>query len=84
MSVRKGKEEWFTVDDIAGIYERELGLKNVKHAYTGGKKGWVGDVAKMILSIEKIKKIGFSPQISFQEGVHRYCGWLKKINSLTS
>lgn len=79
-----GSEDWFTVDDIAGIYERELGLKNVKHAYTGGKKGWVGDVAKMILSIEKIKKIGFSPQISFQEGVHRYCGWLKKINSLTS
>ena len=73
-----GSEDWFTVNDIAGLYEQEIGLENVKHAFTGGKKGWEGDVAKMILSIEKIKEIGFTPQISFQEGVHRYCEWLKK------
>jgi len=73
-----GSEDWFTVNEIADIYEKELNYSNVKHSYAGGSKGWVGDVAKMILSIEKIKKLGFLPKISFKEGVHRYCEWLRK------
>ena len=73
-----GSEDWFTVNEIADIYEKELNLSNVKHSYSGGSKGWVGDVAKMILSIEKIKKIGFFPKVSFKKGVHRYCEWLKR------
>jgi len=73
-----GSEDWFTVNEIADIYEKELNLSNVKHSYSGRSNGgWVGDVAKMILSIEKIKKLGFLPKISFEEGVHRYCEWLK-------
>ncbi len=74
-----GSEDWFTVNEIADIYEKELNLSNVKHSYSGGSKGgWVGDVAKMILSIDKIKKLGFLPKVSFKEGVHRYCEWLRK------
>ncbi len=73
-----GSEDWYTVNEIADIYEKELNLSNVKHSYSGGSKGWVGDVAKMILSIEKIKKLGFLPKVSFREGVHRYCEWLRK------
>ena len=65
------------MNEIADIYEMELKLSNVKHSYSGGSKGWVGDVAKMILSIEKIKELGFLPKVSFKEGVHRYCEWLK-------
>ena len=72
-----GSEDWYTVNEIADIYEKELNLSNVKHSYSGGSKGWVGDVAKMILSIDKIKKLGFIPRVSFEEGVHRYCEWLK-------
>ena len=72
-----GSEDWFTVNEIADIYEKELKLSNVKHSYSGGSKGWVGDVAKMILSIDKIKKLGFLPKVSFKEGVHRYCEWLR-------
>ena len=73
-----GSEDWFTVNEIADIYEKELKFSNVKHSYSGGSKGWVGDVAKMMLSIDKLKKIGFLPKVSFEEGVHRYCEWLKK------
>ncbi|QEE16204.2 NAD-dependent epimerase/dehydratase family protein [Promethearchaeum syntrophicum] len=72
-----GSEDWFTVNEIANIYEKELNLFNVKHSYSGGSKGWVGDVAQMMLSIDKVKKIGFLPKVSFVEGVHRYCEWLK-------
>jgi UDP-glucose 4-epimerase len=72
-----GSDEWNTVIEIASLYEKELGLTSVKHEFTGGSKGWVGDVAKMLISIEKIKQIGYIPKVSFQEGVHRYCNWLK-------
>ncbi len=73
-----GSEDWYTVNEIADIYESELNLSNVKHSYSGRSNGgWVGDVAKMILSIEKIKKLGFLPKISFKEGIHRYCEWLR-------
>ena len=73
-----GSEDWFTVNEIADMYEKELNLSNVKHSYSGGSKGWVGDVAKMMLSIDKVKKIGFLPKVSFDEGVHRYCEWSKQ------
>lgn len=73
-----GSEEWFTVKEIAAIYEKELGLTNVKHTFSGGNKGWVGDVAKMLIAIDKIGKIGYKPRVSFQEGVRRYCKWLNE------
>jgi UDP-glucose 4-epimerase len=73
-----GSEEWFDVKAIAKIYEDEMGLKSVKHVFTGGNKGWVGDVAKTLLSIEKIKKLGYKDKVSYQEGVHRYVTWLKE------
>jgi len=74
-----GSEDWYTVNEIADIYEKELNLSNVKHSYSGRSNGgWVGDVAKMILSIDKIKKFGFLPKVSFEEGVHRYCEWLRQ------
>jgi UDP-glucose 4-epimerase len=73
-----GSDDWFTVNDITHIYESELGLSNVNHIYTGGSKGWVGDVAKFLMSSEKIKILGFRPIVSFREGVKRYINWLKK------
>lgn len=72
-----GSEEWFTVDQIAGIFEELMELSEVKHTYTGGKKGWVGDVNKMLLSIAKIKSLGYTAKIPFKEGVKRYIGWLE-------
>jgi len=71
-----GAEDWYTVKEIAEIYEQQLGLSNVQHTFTGGDRGWVGDVAKSLLAIDKLKQLGFSPQISFREGVQRYCQWL--------
>ncbi|MCP4763034.1 MAG: NAD-dependent epimerase/dehydratase family protein [archaeon] len=71
-----GSDEWIIVKEIATIIEDELQLNNVKHLFTGGKKGWVGDVHKMLLSIEKIEKIGWKPKLSFKESMHRYIEWL--------
>ncbi len=76
-----GSEDWHTVKQIARIYEETLDLEGVEHKFTGGKKGWKGDVAKTLLSLEKIKTIGFEPQVSFEEAVQRYCDWIDEFES---
>ena len=40
-----------------------------KIRYTGGSKGWVGDVAKFNYSIEKLKATGWSPKLTSNEAV---------------
>jgi UDP-glucose 4-epimerase len=37
--------------------------------YTGGSKGWVGDVPKFIYSIEKLRKLGWSPRLTSNQAV---------------
>ncbi|WP_330217379.1 hypothetical protein [Methanococcoides methylutens] len=36
-----------------------MGLKDVKFSYTSGSRGWKGDVPKMMLSINKLKVLGW-------------------------
>ncbi|NVM53852.1 MAG: SDR family NAD(P)-dependent oxidoreductase [Candidatus Helarchaeota archaeon] len=73
-----GSNSWTTVIEIADIIADELGLKNVKYAFTGGEAGWTGDVFKMLLSTEKIKKLGWTPKVSTEEGIRLYIRWLKE------
>ena len=40
-----------------------------KIRYTGGAKGWIGDVARFTYSIEKVKAAGWSPRMSSNEAV---------------
>jgi UDP-glucose 4-epimerase len=44
-------------------------LSNVSFTYTGGKRGWKGDVPKMRLGIEKLKEIGWKPIYSSEKSV---------------
>jgi UDP-glucose 4-epimerase len=37
--------------------------------YTGGSKGWVGDVPRFSYSIEKLKAAGWSPKMTSKEAV---------------
>ncbi len=39
--------------------------------YTGGSRGWVGDVPKFRYSIEKLKAAGWQPRLSSDEAVER-------------
>ena len=64
-----GSEDWIDVKKIADIVVEEMGLENVKYRFTGGKRGWKGDVPKMLLSIEKIKSYGWKPKYSSEESV---------------
>jgi UDP-glucose 4-epimerase len=59
-----GSEDSVDVTEIANIVALQMGLSDVQYRYTGGVdgRGWKGDVKVMLLSIEKIKKLGWTPQ----------------------
>lgn len=64
-----GSEDWIDVKEIAGIVAKEMGLSGVRYYFTGGERGWVGDVPKMQLSIAKMKALGWKPRHGSQESV---------------
>lgn len=69
-----GSSDSVTVKKIAKILIEELELKNVKLLFIGGVdggRGWVGDVPKMQLSIEKISEVGWRPQYSSEGTIRR-------------
>ena len=59
-----------SVTRIADIVADEMGL-DPEYAYTGGDRGWAGDVPRMRLSIEKLAALGWSPELSSDEAVRR-------------
>jgi len=64
-----GSEDWIDVNSIAEIVAEEMHLPNVKFRFTGGERGWVGDVPKMQLSIDRIKGKRWKPQLGSRESV---------------
>jgi UDP-glucose 4-epimerase len=59
-----------SVDTIAAIVADVLGV-DPEHEYTGGDRGWTGDVPKMRLSVEKLRALGWEPPQSSDEAVRR-------------
>jgi UDP-glucose 4-epimerase len=65
-----GSRTTTSVNRIADIVSEELGL-DPAYEYTGGDRGWTGDVPKMRLSIEKLSALGWEPSESSDEAVRR-------------
>jgi UDP-glucose 4-epimerase len=59
-----------SVTTIADVVAEEMGL-DPDYEYTGGDRGWTGDVPKMRLSIEKLRGLGWTPPVSSDESVRR-------------
>ncbi len=64
-----------TVDQVADIVIRELGLSSVKRKYTGGPRGWIGDIPEVTLDISKLKSLGWKPQIAAEQAIARTAKW---------
>jgi UDP-glucose 4-epimerase len=63
-----------TVKEIADIVCAKMGLKNVQYVFTGGVnggRGWKGDVKVMLLSIERLKKLGWKPKLNSRQAVEK-------------
>jgi UDP-glucose 4-epimerase len=66
-----GSDDQITVKRISEIVVEELGLdaKKVKFQYTGGERGWAGDVRFMLLDTKKIQKLGWKPKLDSEAAV---------------
>jgi len=57
------------VTRIGELVTKELDLENATFSYTGGKRGWKGDVPHFQFDINKIKNLGWQPKLSSDEAV---------------
>ncbi|MGB8217794.1 MAG: NAD-dependent epimerase/dehydratase family protein [Candidatus Methanoperedens sp.] len=64
-----GSNDTINSTEIGEIVVKEMGLRNVKFTYTGGKRGWKGDVPKMLLAIGKIRELGWNPSYNSKNSV---------------
>ena len=64
-------EDWITVDEVADEVIKAMGLNSVKKVYKPVLHGvgWLGDVKKIALKIDKVKKLGLKPAMSSREAV---------------
>lgn len=72
-----GSKEQITVNEIADIISDEMGV-DPEFEYTGGRRGWKGDVPEMLLDISKIESLGWEPEVTTEEGVRKYVRWLER------
>ena len=52
-------EDYVTVTEIANLVVRRMGLANVRYAYTGGSRGWRGDVPVVRFNTDKLRARGW-------------------------
>ena len=60
-----------TVTRIAEMVVEEMGLKDVKFRYTGGERGWAGDIPKFQLASDKIKRLGWKERYTSDEAIRK-------------
>ena len=70
-----GLQEQTTVNQLADMVIKEMGLSKVKKTYTGGARGWVGDNPVVYLSTKKIKALGWKPKKSPSEAIRLTAKW---------
>lgn len=59
------------VATIAKMLVGEMGLNDVKFKYTGGDRGWPGDVPQVRFNVEKINKLGWKAKYTSDEAVRK-------------
>lgn len=65
-----GTSDQVNVTRIAEIVSEEMDL-NPNFKYTGGKRGWTGDVPVMLLAAEKLKNLSWNPDYNSEEAVRK-------------
>ncbi len=70
-----GHNNYINVNKSIKIIETLMNLKP-KRFYTGGKSGWVGDLPFVFLDNKKIKKLGWRPKITIEQGIKHTANWL--------
>ena len=64
-----GSNDTCSVRNIAAIVVKETGCDGASIEYTGGDRGWAGDIPKAMLSINRLKDLGFKVNYDSEEAV---------------
>jgi UDP-glucose 4-epimerase len=66
-----GSADSVDVTEIADVVVEKMKLEGVRYRYTGGVegRGWKGDVKTMLLSIEKMEKLGWKPRHNSRQSI---------------
>lgn len=67
------------VKEIAQMVIEEMGL-NAKIEYTGGDRGWVGDVPEFNYNLDKIHKLGWEAKNTSNEAVRKAIRYILEID----
>ncbi len=71
-------DEQTTVKQVAAYMSKTLSLEDVNFTFTGGKRGWKGDVVFTSVDTLKLLSLGWSAEISIEDGIIDYVNWLKQ------
>lgn len=71
-----GVDDYCEVNDSINWISKHLDL-SPKCIYTGGDRGWIGDNPFIFLDCTKIKKLGWKPKLTIQDGVIRTLKYLQ-------
>jgi UDP-glucose 4-epimerase len=66
-----GSESTTDVDTIARLVVEEMGLPEVLFQYTGGDRGWKGDVPQVRFDVGKMRKLGWEPRLTSDQAVRK-------------
>jgi UDP-glucose 4-epimerase len=77
-----GNKDWINVTDLTDIVCSTIGLENVKYIFSGGLRGWKGDTPTVHLDIEKISKLGWTPEFSIRDTIIETVKYLSQNEDL--
>jgi UDP-glucose 4-epimerase len=63
--------DFLDVTSISRLVAERMGLENVRFVYTGGDRGWKGDVPKVRMDVSKIRALGWQCSMTSAEAVSR-------------
>ena len=66
-----GCTDHISVTRIGELIVEAMGLKDVEFKFTGGARGWTGDIPKMLLDTNKIQALGWSSQLNSEGAVRQ-------------
>ena len=60
-----------SVVTIADIVTKAMGLEDVEFQYTGGGRGWRGDVPQVRFDMARMGRLGWEPRYTSDEAVRQ-------------
>jgi len=71
-----GTDEYCHVNDSIGWITGALGIAP-QLSYTGGERGWIGDSPFIFLDCARMRRLGWAPKLSIQQGILRTLEYLR-------